>query len=251
MSTRTTRIGLALLGAGVLALGLSGPAGAHVTVDRDEVPAGGYTQVTLTVPHGCEDSPTRQLAVQIPEGILNAAPQVVAGWDVETTISELAEPIEGGHGEAQTERVSEITWTAQPGNELPSPFRQTFTIGFKAPDTVGQTLAFAAVQTCPDGEVAWIEETSADGEEPDHPAPFVVVGEAQGEGHGSSDAGDDADGAGEAPAGDGEEATAPVGEATSGDSDGGTDGVAVGGLVLGALGLAAGGTALLRTRSTS
>lgn len=242
MTTRTTRLGLGLLGAGALALGLGVPAGAHISPDRDEVPAGGYTQVTFTVPHGCEESPTRVIAVSIPESIVNAAPQVVAGWDVETTEEELAEPIEG-EGEPQTERVAEITWTAQDGNELDPHFRQVFTVGFKAPETVGERLEFPIVQTCVEGETAWIEETPEGGEEPEHPAPFVTVGEASGDGHGAEEEA--------AP----DEAAAPAdteGDTSdTSDDDGGSDGLALGGLALGALGLAAGGTALLRTRSTS
>lgn len=247
MTTRITRIGLGLLGAGALALGFTAPAGAHVTVDKSEVPAGGYTQVTLTVPHGCEESPTRQIAVEIPEGILNAAPQVLAGWDVETTMSTLDEPVESAHGEAQTERVSEITWTAQAGNELDPHFRQVFSIGFKAPETADGPLYFPVLQRCVEGEEAWIQETVEGEEEPEKPAPFVVLGAAQG-GHGSSDdtASDDAtaDDAG----GDEEAAGAtPVANESGSDDDGGSNGLAIAGLIAGLLGLGAGGTALLRS----
>ncbi len=159
MTTRTPhRIGLGLVGAGLLALAAGAlPAGAHISGDKGEVPAGAYTQVTFTVPHGCEDEPTTAIAIPIPEAILNAAPQVVAGWDAETTITALDEPVETAHGEHQTERVSEITWTAQPGNELPSPFRQVFTVGFQAPETPGEDLVFPIVQSCPTAETAWIE----------------------------------------------------------------------------------------------
>lgn len=241
---RIHRLGLGVLGAGALALALGLPAGAHVTVDKDSVPAGGYTQVTLTVPHGCEEAPTSKIAVEIPEPILNAAPQVVHGWDAETTITELDEPVEGAHGEV-TERISEITWTAQPGNELPSAFREVFTIGFQAPEEVGERLYFKIIQTCTEGETAWIEETEDGAEEPEHPAPFVDVVAAEGDGHGAATTEPAAD---EAPA-DGEEAaTEPVAASTDSD-DGGSDGLAIGGLVLGALGLAAGGAALVRTRS--
>ena len=63
MTTRTShRIGLGLIGAGLLALASGAlPAGAHISGDKGEVPAGGYTQVTFTVPHGCEESPTSKI----------------------------------------------------------------------------------------------------------------------------------------------------------------------------------------------
>ena len=252
---RPARIGLGLLGAAALAFGLSAPAGAHISGDKSEVPAGGYTQVTFTVPHGCDDSPTTALAFQIPEGIVNAAPQVLPGWDVETTMEDLAEPIEG-EGEAQTERVSEITWTAEAGNELPPHFRQVFTIGFQAPDTAGEDLVFPVIQTCVEGETAWIEEPVEGEDEPEHPAIVVAVGEAEADGHGHG-AGeeDEADEGHDEGAEDGaadEAAADPVAASSADDSDdGGSDALGIGGLVLGALGLAAGGTALLRTRSAS
>lgn len=240
MTTRTHRIGFGLLAAGVLALGLGAlPAGAHITGDKDEVPAGAYTSVSFTVPHGCEDSPTRRLAFQIPDGILDAAPQVVAGWDVETAMEPLAEPVDGGHGDEQTERVSEITWTAQPGNELPSAYREVFTIGFKAPDTPGEELPFKIVQTCTEGETAWIEIPQEGEEEPAAPAAIVLVGASE-----TSQGEESA-----APVASEESAAEPI--AASSDDDNSSNGLAIGGLVLGALGLAAGGAALVRTRSTS
>jgi uncharacterized protein YcnI len=243
MTTRVShRIGLGLVGAGLLALASGAlPAGAHVTGDKGEVPAGAYTQVTFTVPHGCEDEPTTAIAVQIPEAILNAAPQVVAGWDVETTITALDEPVETAHGEDQTERVSEITWTAQPGNELPSPFRQVFTVGFKAPDTPGEDLVFPIVQACPTAETAWIEVPADGEEEPEHPAVVVAVGEAEGDGHGGDTE--------ETEDGDAEETAATEASSADDPDDGGSDGLAVAGVVMGGLGLAAGGAALVKGRA--
>ncbi|HEX7131432.1 MAG TPA: YcnI family protein [Iamia sp.] len=239
--TTAHRLGLGLLGAGVLALGLAVPASAHITVDTGSVPAGGFTAVTLTVPHGCEESPTSEIAVEIPESILNASPQVVAGWEAETTITELDEPVTSSHGDEVTERISEVTWTAEAGNELPAHFRQVFTIGFQAPEEVGERLYFKIVQTCTEGETAWIEETEDGAEEPEHPAPFVDVVAAEEDGHGAAEETTTTAAAGVP--------DQPVAASTDAD-DGGSDGLAIGGLVLGALGLAAGGAALVRTRST-
>lgn len=248
MTNKTVhRLAGVALGAGALVLGLGSPASAHIGTDVDSVPAGAYTAVSFTVPHGCDGSPTRELAFSIPDGIDNAAPQVVAGWDIATTEEPLEEPAEGGHGDATT-RVSEIVFTAQAGNELPDAFREVFTIGFQAPDAEGDTLLFPVVQRCTEGETAWIEETEDGAEEPDHPAPVVTVSESTGDGHGhGADDAEDGDDA------DAEVAAATAGTAASSSDDGDSgdgNGLAVGGLVLGALGLAAGGTALVRTRTT-
>ena len=61
---------------------------------------------------------------------------------------------------------------------------QTFTLGFQAPDTPGEYLFFKTIQTCAVGETAWIEEYTGEGEEPEHPAPAVLVTEAGEDGHG-------------------------------------------------------------------
>ncbi len=199
-----------LAAAGIL-VAMAAPAAAHISPEETTVPAGSFTSVTLTVPHGCDDSPTRELAVQIPEGAFNVSPAVHPGWTVAMTREQLPEPVEAAHGEVITERVSVVTFTALPGNELPNELRDSFTIGFRSPDERGATLRFPVIQTCVAGETAWIEETPEGGEEPEHPAPEVTL-------------------------------TAEA------DGDDGTDGVAVAGLVAGLLGLGLGGVALARSR---
>ena len=177
---RATAIGLGLgLGLGVLLAGAA-PASAHVSPTPSEVPAGGFTAVGLTVGHGCEESPTTSVQIQVPESILNVTPAIVPGWDVEVATEPLDEPVEGSHGEQITERESMVTYTAQPGNELPDGFRQTYTIGFQAPDAEGEYLFFKTIQICAEGQTEWIEEYTGEGEEPEHPSPAVLVTAAQG-----------------------------------------------------------------------
>src|SRR3546814_15508052 len=68
--------------AGLALLATAAPATAHVSPDKTEVPAGGYTSVALTTGPGCEDSPTTSMAIQIPESIPNVTPAIVAGRGV-------------------------------------------------------------------------------------------------------------------------------------------------------------------------
>lgn len=245
---RTTHLTVATAACGIGLLALATPAAAHVTPEPGEVPAGVFTAVTLTVPHGCEGSPTAAIDIQVPESILDVTPAVVAGWDVMVETEVLDEPIEGAHGEQITERESVVTYTAQPGNELPDGFRQSFTIGFQAPDTPGEHLFFKTIQRCVEGETAWIAEYTGEGEEPEAPAPVVLVTESDSDSHaqGASDEGDDADGT------DTDDIEDSDDEAAASDDGGGSGedstGLAVVGLAVGALGLAAGSTALLRSR---
>ena len=226
--------------AGVLAL-MAPPVGAHISPDKDEVPAGSYNQVTLTVPHGCEDSPTKQLAIEVPEALDSVTPEVHPGWKIAVANEALTTPVTDPEGAEVTERMKTVTYTANAGNELPPHYRDDFTLGFKTPDAEGDYLFFKIVQTCAEGETAWIEEYTGDGEEPEHPAPAVLIGPAGADEHGG--AAEEADPAAEPVAA--EEAAS-----TSDDDsdDGGSDGLAIAALVVGAAGLLAGGAALVRGR---
>ena len=246
MYTRRLCLATSGLGLGVAAvLFTAGPAAAHVTPDKTEVPARAFTAVTLTVPHGCEASPTRQLIVQVPEGINDVTPAVLPGWDVTVTTEPLPEPIEDAHGNQLTERESEVTFTAQAGNELPDGFRQGYTLGFQAPETPGEYLFFKTIQVCNEGQTEWIEEYTGEGEEPEHPSPVIEVTAAEEGGHG--DATEEATGDEEATSVETETAAA-VDES---DDDDSSQGIAIAGLVAGILGLLAGGAALITARKTA
>lgn len=228
------------IAAGVLAL-LAAPAGAHITPDKDEVPAGSYNTVTLSVGHGCEESPTKQLVIEVPEGLNSVTPEIHPGWKIAIAKEALTTPVTDAHGEEITERMKSVTFTADAGGELPNGFRDTFTLGFKTPETDGEYMFFKTVQKCTEGETGWIEEYTGDGEEPEHPSPVVKIGPAEAE---------DGDGSTETtvPEGDGEGETAAADGTDSGDS---SDGLGIAGVVLGGLGLITGGAALATSRKKS
>ena len=228
--------------------------------DKSEVPAGGFTAVTLTVGHGCEESPTRQIVVQVPDSINSVTPGIVPGWDITVDTVALPEPIEGSHGEQVTEREANVTFTAQAGNELPDGFRMGFTLGFQAPDTPGEYLFFKTIQICTEGQTEWIEEYTGDGEEPEHPSPVVLVAAAAADGHGGGDEEEEmADSTESTPTSEVTEAevdTANGGDeaaAADTDDDDGSTGTTFGilGFVLGAAGLATGRAALVSTRKSA
>lgn len=231
---------------GVASAGLvlaAGPASAHVEPTPDEVPAGSFTAVTLTVPHGCEESPTKQIKIQIPDGVLSVTPQVKPGWDIAAPEVKLDTPVNDPEVGEITERVEEVTFTAKAGNELSPHFRDTFTVGYKAPDKEGETLYFKTVQTCVKGETAWIEEWDGTGDEPEHPAPAVKLTEASGDEHGGSDdkAADDAS--------SGDKAAAAGDSSDDGDSD--SNGLAIAALGVSVVAIAAAGFSILSGRKRS
>jgi periplasmic copper chaperone A len=214
------------------------PAAAHVSISPEGAAAGSYAVLTAGVPHGCDGSPTTEVAIQMPEQILAVTPTRNPLWDVEKVMEELDEPVTDAHGNEITERVSQVVYSAK--TPLPDGYRDAFELSLKVPDAEGETLVFPVVQTCEEGEAAWVE-TSADGsdDELDFPAPTLTVLPAEGDGHGSADtaASDETTSA----------ETEPVAATTGGD--GNLLGVA--GLVAGLLGLAAGFTALVMVRRRS
>jgi periplasmic copper chaperone A len=69
---------------GALTLALAGTAGAHVTANPGEAPSDGYATVSFEVPHGCEESPTTQVRIQIPPSVPSVTPAVHPLWEVST-----------------------------------------------------------------------------------------------------------------------------------------------------------------------
>ena len=210
----------------VLALAAPVGASAHVTLQPEEAPAEDFTVLDVRVPNEQDDAATTKVDVQFPSGFIFASYQPVAGWSVQVKMEKLAKPI-ASHGEEITEQVGQMTWTAdsekagiQPGQFV------DFPISVQIPGEAGDTLTFKALQTYDDGEVVrWIG--SPDSEQP---APQVAVTEG-GEGHHG--------------------ATADSEPSESGDSDSASKGLGIAALILGALGLLAGGAALLRTRRSA
>jgi uncharacterized protein YcnI len=218
---------------------VAAPAGAHVSGTPSETAAGSFTVLTMSVPHGCDGSPTTRVEIQVPESVLSVTPTRNPYYDLEANIEKLDEPVTDAHGNEVTERTATIVYTSN--DPLPEGQRDTFELTFQVPDAAGETLAFPTVQTCEKGETGWVEVPS-EGQDPDeleYPAPSFEVTEASAEG---------GHGADEAAAGSAEESTSDDTQEASAE-DTGMLGWA--GLVLGALGLLAGGTALARSRKSA
>ncbi len=156
MAIRPLRTALVSGATAIAALVLTAaPALAHVEPDPATVPAGEATTVALTIEHGCDDSPTTSVAIQVPDGLEAVSGVALPGWAIESS---------GGV----------VTWTAD--EPLPTDQEQAFALELTpAADQAGQTLLLKTVQTCEEGELRWIEEWDGEGEEPEHPAPTVEV----------------------------------------------------------------------------
>jgi uncharacterized protein YcnI len=134
-----------VLGVGAM-LAVSAPAWAHVVVSPEEVTAGDYETLTVSVPTE-KEIPTTEIRVEVPEGFLLSGVQPVPGW--EHTFEE-----DGGVVRAVTFSGGEIR---------PREFQQ-FLLQAQAPEKPGE-YPWKAFQTYENGRV--VEWTGApDSEEP-------------------------------------------------------------------------------------
>jgi periplasmic copper chaperone A len=214
---------------------------AHVTVQPDTAPAGGFTRLDVRVPNERDDAGTTKVDVQLPPGFIAASYEPVPGWKVELTRSKAAEPIDTGEGLKSDTQVSRITWTGDGEQGIVNPGEfQDFGLSLKMPEgNAGDKLTFKALQTYDDGQVVrWIGPEDAD-----EPAPVVMLeaGSAGG-GHGAPAATGSGSDRQAAPA------SAP---AASSEDDGGTDTLAIVAVVLGALALIAALGALAAARRSA
>ena len=155
-----------LVGAAALSictmLAVSAPAWAHVVVSPEEVAAGDYETLTVSVPTE-KEVPTTKIRVEVPEGFLLSGVQPVPGW-------EYAFEEDGGV-------ITAVTWS---GGEIgPREFQQ-FLVQAQAPEEPGE-YPWRAFQTYGDGSVVeWTGPPDAE-----EPASVVVVVPSGTDEHGS------------------------------------------------------------------
>lgn len=224
----------ALAAVAVGALGVAGPATAHVTLQPNEVPADGFTRLNVRVPNERDDASTTTVQVQFPPGFYSVSYEPVAGWSVDMKMRKLKKPAEQ-FGEKVTEEVAQVSISTTGAGIAPGQFMD-FGLSLRMPNKPGEALTFKALQTYDSGEVVrWIGPPDAE-----EPAPQVTLTAAEEE----------------EPAG-GHEAegdTEPAAAATESEGDEGDDGPSTGlviaALILGGLGLATGVAALMAARRT-
>jgi uncharacterized protein YcnI len=226
----------------VTALALLAPATAqaHVSLHPNEVPTGSFATLGIRVPNEMESANTTKLAVQFPPGFLDVSTEYMPGWSAEVKTSKLAKPVQTDDGEV-TEQVREVIWTGDGKQGLIPPGQfLSFPISTEIPGKAGEELTFKVLQYYDNGEVVrWIGGPSSE-----EPAPKIDVTAAGG-------VLQDVAGSETAPPSLSAE-SAEAGESTSlSSSDSASKGLGIAALVLGALGLIAGGAALIRSRRTA
>lgn len=228
------------------ALALPAAAQAHVSLHPNEVPTEAFATLDIRVPSESDTAHTVKVQVQVPEGFVEVSPEALPEWDAKVTRTKLAKPIQSDDGPI-TEAVKEIEWTPSAGAEgIPPGQFKNFPISTQIPGKPGQTLTFKVLQTYSDGEVArWIGGPSSE-----NPAPEIDVTAAGGvlQDVAGSEAEPPAPGEASGEGSASEEAAPAAESSSSSSSDSASKGLGIAALVVGALGLIAGGTALVLSR---
>ncbi|HEV2814615.1 MAG TPA: YcnI family protein [Solirubrobacteraceae bacterium] len=216
----------AIAAAAALAALAAAPAQAHVTLQPNEVPAGGFTRLDVRVPNERDEAGTTKVQVQFPPGFASVSTEPKPGWRMKVKKRRAEVPVEL-HGEKSNEEIDSVTFTARGGTKIgPGEFLD-FGLSLATPDKAGTSLTFKALQTYENGEVVrWIGAPDAE-----EPAPQVALLAAEEEGA--------------------KPLAAPTPAAADDDEDedeGASTGLVVAALILGALGLLAGVAGLMTAR---
>jgi uncharacterized protein YcnI len=207
--SRTAIVGIAT-SAGVLLCAI--PALAHITVTPSSAQAGSAAELTFRVPDEEAKADTVKVDVQIPTDhpIAQLLVKPVQGWTVSVKTITLAKPLVTDDG-SFSQAVSEVIWSG--GQIAPGQFQDFSVSADPLPEGIS-SLTFKAIQTYSNGDIVrWIDVSQPGTPEPDHPAPVLTL----------------TSGTAEVP---------PAATSGSAASDGMVLGIAVGGLVIGLLGLA-------------
>jgi uncharacterized protein YcnI len=165
MSTRLT-----LAAAVAAALAAPSAAFAHVTVHPNSIPSGGFTVLTIRVPNEIDNARTKRVDVKLPNGFISVSYQPVPGWSVQIKTTKLAKPVVNDDGVRVTSQVSRVIFTSRTG--LGKDQYMDFPLSVAVPAAKpGSTLTFKALQTYSNGKIVrWIGSPSTD-----NPAPQVLV----------------------------------------------------------------------------
>lgn len=158
---------------GVLAFALTLPALGHVGLEPREVTPGSSATISFRIGHGCDSEPTTQVSVQIPAGVASVRPFPKPGWELTVERGTLPAPINTGSGEI-TEGVTVVTWS---GGSLEDAHTDVFEIRATVYGEPGDRVYFPVVQSCENGEHAWIRIPTGN-DEPSEPAPGLTLASA-------------------------------------------------------------------------
>ena len=169
-----------LTGAGLglaLSFVMASPAGAHVTVHPNSLPAGSSDiELTFRVPNERDNATTVSVQVFFPTTLplLTVGVLPVPGWTAKVRTQNLSTPVQTDDGPV-SQIVSDVTWSATGGGIAPGQYEDFDVAAGSVPDKTTQ-LVFKALQTYSSGEIVrWIEMPVTGQPAPDFPAPVLTL----------------------------------------------------------------------------
>jgi len=220
---------------------------AHISLHPNTIPAGAFVTLDVRVPGEQEGAYVRKVDVLFPAGFTGVDYENVPGWATHIIEAKLATPIKED-GETIDTEVSQIVWIwTGPLGKINNGQFINFPLSLAIPaDAAGKSLEFRTVQTYSNGQIVhWIDPSLT----AEHPSPRINI-TAKG-GLVEDIAGDEAGPeAGQTAAG-GQSTAAPSATVVK-SSSGASKSLGIAALILGALGLFAGLSALgLARKKTS
>jgi len=236
------------MAAGMIVVGVvgvcAGVASAHVTTDPESAPKGAGDQtITFRVPNEIDGANTIKVRIQMPTDHPIAAvdPATMPGWTATVQMTHLATPIQTDDG-PKSDVPSEVDWTG--GTIPPGEFGQFTVLAMGLPSDT-DSLTFKTIQTYDNGqEVAWIETETPGGPPVSNPAPVLTLTAAA-----DATTGDTSTSVAVATTTSAANQVA-VATTTTASSDS-SKGLAIAGIVIGAVGVALAIAALIFARSKS
>jgi len=168
----------------VAGLVLAGSASAHVKVSGVDAVQGGSGVITFRVPSESDTASTTGLLITFPAAtpFTSVSVQPKAGWTAKVTKKPLPHPLTDDDGGTITDYVAQVDFTATgPGSGagIPQGEFDMFNLSV-GPFPKAPSMTLAALQTYSDGTTVNWNEKSANGTEPDHPAPVLQLAAASG-----------------------------------------------------------------------
>jgi len=180
----------AVLTSGLLVAGaqFATSASAHVKVSGTDAVQGGSGVITFRVPSESATAATTGLLITFPAPtpFTSVDVQPKAGWQATVTKKPLPHPQKNDDGDLITEYVAQVDFKAdsEAGGIPPGEFDMfNLSVG---PFPDAPSMSFAALQTYSDGTTVNWDEQSANGAEPEHPAPALQLTAAATAGSGTS-----------------------------------------------------------------
>jgi uncharacterized protein YcnI len=229
---------------------------AHISLHPNTIPAGAFATLDVRVPGEQEGAYVKRVDVLFPQGFTGVDYENVPGWSTKVIEAKLATPIKED-GETIDTEVSQIVWTwAGPLGKVSDNQFINFPLSLAIPDNAsGKALEFRTVQSYSNGQVIhWIDPSLT----AEHPSPRInvtakggvieeIAGDEAGPTAGETDGGQSTSSPSTANTAVASTAT-PAGTAVVKPSGGASKGLGIAALILGALGLIAGLTALAVSR---